>query len=410
MRCIELFTGIGGSALGVARAGVTHILAIERDPSAINALKRNRTHFAQLDCSLEISHSDVADITERNLGCNWDILVAGSPCQPFSISGKQHGHEDERNGLKHVLRIAKQIRPKCIVLENVAGLASPKFRAYFSNLLEGLRTCGTPSRSTGRKHNGSRAGHIDSDLYEVHWTILESADFGIPQMRRRIFVVCLRRPDIVSPFVFPPASHSYETLVRHQVEDGIYWREHSILPPPIFRSFVPERSISNGDEPPPLDRWVTLRDALRVLRGADLPGNDPWHVLRKGARIYHGHTGSLLDLPSKTIKAGVHGVPGGENMIRISWRRARYLTVRECGLIQGFPLTYQFSDKFSTSMRLIGNAVPAALAEAVIRVALKSISCNGQAFTGNGRTQSEAASTHGERRFGFSSPVWSGGR
>ena len=91
------------------------------------------------------------------------------------------------------------------------------------------------------------------------------------------------------------------------------------------------------------------------------------HVLITGARSYHGHTGSPLDEPSKTLKAGDHGVPGGENTVVMENEAVRYLTVREAARLQTFPDEYFFPCAWTESMRQIGNAVPVKLAEIVAR-------------------------------------------
>jgi DNA (cytosine-5)-methyltransferase 1 len=85
------------------------------------------------------------------------------------------------------------------------------------------------------------------------------------------------------------------------------------------------------------------------------------HKFQGGAKVYPGHTGSLMDEPAKTIKAGAHGVPGGENMIVLDNGAARYLTVREAARIQTFPDDYFFPCSWTESMRQIGNAVPVKL-------------------------------------------------
>lgn len=86
--------------------------------------------------------------------------------------------------------------------------------------------------------------------------------------------------------------------------------------------------------------------------------------LREGARTYPGHTGSRLDWPSKALKAGVHGVPGGENMVVLDDGSVRYYTTREAARLQTFPDDYVFQGPWSKDMRQIGNAVPVRLARA----------------------------------------------
>jgi DNA (cytosine-5)-methyltransferase 1 len=86
------------------------------------------------------------------------------------------------------------------------------------------------------------------------------------------------------------------------------------------------------------------------------------HIFQPGARVYVGHTGSPLDLPAKTLKAGDHGVPGGENMLVKPSGEVRYFTVRESARLQTFPDTYVFHGSWTETMRQLGNAVPMALA------------------------------------------------
>jgi DNA (cytosine-5)-methyltransferase 1 len=108
--------------------------------------------------------------------------------------------------------------------------------------------------------------------------------------------------------------------------------------------------------------WRTIRD---VLVGVPDPKDEhkiPDHIYKNGARSYPGHTGSPLDQPAKTIKAGVHGVPGGENMIRFPDGSVRYLTVFEAKRLQTFPDDFMLCGPWGEALRQIGNAVPVALA------------------------------------------------
>ena len=109
--------------------------------------------------------------------------------------------------------------------------------------------------------------------------------------------------------------------------------------------------------------WRTVRDAIGDLpRPNRAEGDGPWnHCLRTGARAYDGHEGSYLDEPAKTLRAGAHGVPGGENSIAFSGRRLRYFTIRECARLQSFPDDYVIVGPWTRAMRQIGNAVPVLL-------------------------------------------------
>jgi DNA (cytosine-5)-methyltransferase 1 len=128
-----------------------------------------------------------------------------------------------------------------------------------------------------------------------------------------------------------------------------------------------ERAIRLFEKKTGMKRWQTVRDAIKGLpdprsQSAAKLHN---HEFKAGARPYIGHSGSGLDEPSKTIKAGAHGVPGGENMLALDDGSLRYYTVRESARIQTFPDKFFFSGSWTESMRQIGNAVPVKLANII---------------------------------------------
>ena len=97
------------------------------------------------------------------------------------------------------------------------------------------------------------------------------------------------------------------------------------------------------------------------------------HIVNPGARSYPGHTGSPLDEPAKTLKAGDHGVPGGENMLARPDGSIRYFTVREAARLQTFPDDYVFQGAWSEAMRQLGNAVPVKLAESIASAVARTL-------------------------------------
>jgi DNA (cytosine-5)-methyltransferase 1 len=165
------------------------------------------------------------------------------------------------------------------------------------------------------------------------------------------------------------ATHSEAALHYSQTVSGEYWKRHDIAPPPDGRYTRADTTNVQGElEMAKLLPWQTIRDALHGLPTPIDGLNHPHfknHVGVPGARSYPGHTGSDFDRPSKTIKAGVHGVCGGEAMIRFADGRLRYMTVRESARIQTFPDDYDFRGARSHAMRHIGNAVPVKLAQAI---------------------------------------------
>ena len=150
---------------------------------------------------------------------------------------------------------------------------------------------------------------------------------------------------------------------------GAYWRRHGLdIPPVPEKHFHRVRALRESLLPPDTKPWQTLRDALADLpEPSSNPGAVQDHRYQPGAKPYAGHTGSPLDLPAKTLKAGDHGVPGGENMLARPDGSIRYFTVREAARLQTFPDDYVFQGAWSEAMRQLGNAVPVRLAETIAR-------------------------------------------
>lgn len=208
--------------------------------------------------------------------------------------------------------------------------------------------------------------------YKIPFRLLNAADYGVPQKRERVFIVGIRA-DLGVEWSFPEPSHSEDELLIEKFVPGAYWDRHGIpkrqRPQPTQKQLSRIHKFVASGNSGTLAPWQTVRDAI-----ADLP--DPQrkavakfhnHVFNGGARTYPGHTGSPLDEPAKTLKAGVHGVPGGENMLAYPDGSVRYFTVREAARIQTFPDTYKFHGSWSETMRQLGNAVPVQLAEVVSR-------------------------------------------
>jgi DNA (cytosine-5)-methyltransferase 1 len=201
-----------------------------------------------------------------------------------------------------------------------------------------------------------------SERYLVDWRLINAADYGVPQQRLRVVIQAIRC-DVSDRIVWPEPTHSRARLLQAQA-DGTYWAEHQLSEPGHAALDLGADFVIAGPGP---QRWLTVRDALRGLptaartaKRARLDG----HYLVPGARTYPGHTGSRLDEPAKTLKAGVHGVPGGEATVVLDNGLLRYLTVREAARIQTFPDDYLFPGPRSEQMRQIGNAVPVRLAHA----------------------------------------------
>jgi DNA (cytosine-5)-methyltransferase 1 len=209
---------------------------------------------------------------------------------------------------------------------------------------------------TRGKHPGVR--------YNVVFRLLNAADYGVPQVRQRVFVVGFRS-DLEVDWHFPKPTHSREALLRDKWITGAYWKRHHTRTPKERVEVSPRLEVPLETQP-----WCTVRDAIQGLPEprADRESSEfANHKLNPGARPYPGHTGSPLDEPAKTLKAGVHGVPGGENMLLRPDGSVRYFTVREAARLQSFPDAWRFEGAWSEAMRQLGNAVPVRLAEVVAR-------------------------------------------
>ncbi|OLV18371.1 DNA cytosine methyltransferase [Deinococcus marmoris] len=366
---VELFAGAGGLAQGVARAGFHPRLVAEWNRDACKSLRKNQARGSELLRGWPIVETDVRDI-DFSAFEGVDLVSGGPPCQPFSIGGKHASHGDSRNLFPEAVRAVREIRPRAFVLENVKGLTRATFRNYFEYLKlqlqypdltvrAGQDWTAHLARLEGHHLSGERGGLS----YRVVAEVLQAADYGVPQKRERVFFVGFRS-DVAAHWHFPMPTHSRARLLEAQA-GGAYWERHGLPQPPSQSGKRPAPSLFAS----PLAPWRTVRDAL-----ADLPDPETQpdhhfanHHFIAGARSYPGHTGSPLDAPSKTLKAGDHGVPGGENMLVRPDGSVRYFSVRESARLQTFPDDYVLSGAWGEAMRQLGNAVPVDLAYAVAR-------------------------------------------
>jgi DNA (cytosine-5)-methyltransferase 1 len=376
---IELFAGGGGMALGLHQAGFEHVSLVEWDTRACDTLRRNaECHWPET----EVWDGDVREwlkATEAEAVGDVDVVAGGPPCQPFSLGGLHNGDLDDRNMFPAALDVVRKFQPKAVIFENVPGLVRPSFKPYFDYVVAQLRepTLTIRKREDWRAHaerlaKPSRAKR--SLRYRVEEPrIINSADFGIPQARRRVFMVAIREDlDLDWNWDGFEPTHSEASLVYDKWVEPVYWEQHGLPEPErpaVIADDVIHRLKLAGR--PETERWQTVRDMLRSpealpapVDGKPTPGVLN-HIGIPGARSYPGHTGSHIDLPAKTIKAGVHGVCGGEAMIRFEDDSLRYLTVRESARVQGFPDDYEFAGARSTAMRHIGNAVAVGVARQV---------------------------------------------
>lgn len=365
MQGAELFAGCGGLALGMSRAGFKHALMAEFDNDAVATVLHNRTRGVKHVAHWPMKLTDVRDIDWSELAGTLDLISGGPPCQPFGIGGKKRGHEDSRDMWPEAVRAIREGAPKAFLFENVRNLAGPRFQPYLEWITHQLRFPNDRRRAGEDFDSHRKRLSISSKpgLYEVVWQVVNAADFGAPQIRFRVLIAGLSAELAVDPEPIRP-THSRDRLLWDQYVTGDYWHRHGLKPrarPNLARDQARVNYLRATTQIPAGRPWVTVRDALAGLGDPDGLQN---HVLQPGARIYPGHTGSPLDLPAKALKAGDHGVPGGENMMVRDDGSVRYFTMREAARLVGLPDDFEFPRSWSETMRQLGNAVPAQLGEA----------------------------------------------
>jgi DNA (cytosine-5)-methyltransferase 1 len=377
MDSVELFTGCGGLALGLSRAGFTARRMSEWDRHSVANIEFNRSKGLKPFDQWPIHEEDVQTV-DWSAYNGTDLVAGGPPCQPFSIGGLHRGHDDKRDMWPETVRAVREIRPRAFLFENVRGLLRPAFEQYLKWVLLSLSNPEIEIRQ-----NESRSVHLDRlekkkspTTYNVHLFRINAADYGAPQKRHRVIIVGLHRALQHFPDA-PTQTHTRERLLWDKWITGTYWHRHGLKKPRIIPSAdaaLVERLLDQSLIAPTSKPWVTVRDALYGLGKPDSRPDIANHMLQPGARSYPGHTGSLLDEPAKALKAGVHGVPGGENMIALGNGEVRYLTVREAARLQNLPDKYEFIGSWSENMRQLGNAVPASLAEIFARRLVETLS------------------------------------
>jgi DNA (cytosine-5)-methyltransferase 1 len=347
LRSVELFGGAGGLAMGLSAAGFNHDAVVERDADACATIRKNKTLGTEPMVSWPLYEVGVEDFDYSIIPAGLDVLAGGPPCQPFSIGGKHRALQDERNMFPEAVRAVRELKPRAFIFENVRGLMRESFSVYFEYIKLQLSypTIARARDEDWRDHLARLQQHHTSSphrglRYNVVAGILNAVNFGIPQRRDRVFIVGFRS-DLDVKWDLHRVSRKERPQPNEKLSrriDELRWR------------LLPLRG----------ERWQTVRDAI-----ADLP--DPAskevssvlnHKYIPGARAYTGHTGSPLDEPAKTLKAGDHGVPGGENMLALPSGEVRYFTVRESARLQTFPDQIFFPGSWTETMRQLGNAVP----------------------------------------------------
>jgi DNA (cytosine-5)-methyltransferase 1 len=379
---VELFAGAGGLAMGASLAGFRSLAVVEWDKWACDTIRQNQVRGHPLVADWPLCEGDVRHWIrefESQLPGQLDLLAGGPPCQPFSMGGKHKAFRDDRDMFPAAVEVVRKLQPLAFIFENVKGLTRAAFSNYFQYIQLQLEFPELP-----RKGDESWSDHLqrlqrfktsarfsgEGLRYRILVTLVNAANYGVPQKRERVFIVGFRS-DIDARWSFPAETHSLEALLFDQWVAGEYWDRH--LVGKARRATMPDAHRSSVEMmrglrlPPTKAAWRTVRDAIQGMPEPrpDGQGAHLNHRFQAGAKTYPGHTGSPLDMPAKTLKAGGHGVPGGENMLVRTDGSVRYFSVRESARLQTFPDGYELQGAWSEAMRQLGNAVPVSLAQVV---------------------------------------------
>jgi DNA (cytosine-5)-methyltransferase 1 len=390
MKSVELFAGAGGLAMGVSLAGFESLVVVEWDRWACDTMRENKKRGFPLVQDWNPWEGDVRRFDWSSIPEGIDLIAGGPPCQPFSMGGKHKAFSDKRDMFPATVEVVRKLRPKSFIIENVKGLTRSSFANYYQYILlqlefpEVVRKDGEGwiehlNRLQAEKTSG--ALHLSGLTYNVVPTLVNSANYGVPQRRERVFIIGFRS-DLGVEWSFPRETNSLDALLYSQWITRDYWDRHGFsktkIPAMPTRYERRVRKLSATIFPPGEKPWRTVRDALVDIPDPRQGGSEQFlnHTYQEGAKVYPGHTGSPLDLPAKTLKAGDHGVPGGENMMVLGNGDVRYFTVRESARLQSFPDGYLFHGSWTETMRQLGNAVPVSLAR---RVSASVVECLAEA-------------------------------
>jgi DNA (cytosine-5)-methyltransferase 1 len=376
VKSLEIFSGTGGLAKGLEIAGFEHSAFVEFNRDACASLRRNFD-------PAKVFEGDIRSFDFHQLA-DIDVVAGGPPCQPFSLGGKHGANNDNRDMFPHAIKAIETLKPKAFVFENVKGLLRESFADYFRYIILRLTyPDAQPAVGMAWQDHCKSLAKINFDKYSgikyrVQYKLLDAADYGVPQCRERVVIVGIRS-DLGTIWKYPTPTHSEERLLWDKFVTGSYWDRHRV--PVALREVCRSSLLTQVNSmrhtfdffEPELQPWRTVRDALANVPDPCSAHGIADHIFRGGARTYAGHTGSDIDWPAKTVKAGGHGVPGGENMMRFRDGTVRYFTVYEAKLIQTFPAEFVILGAWGEALRQIGNAVPVALGEQIGRALFQKI-------------------------------------
>ena len=340
MNVIDLFSGCGGLSLGFQEAGFHVMLGVDNDKAALTTFARNHTDSVAENIDLA-SSSAMERIAEIAGDRSVDVIVAGPPCQGFSLTGPRN-FDDPRNKLYlSVIAAVRRFKPKAFVIENVPGMASLYGGEVKDEIIRRFQSMG----------------------YNVNWKILLAADYGVPQLRRRLVFVGVQKK--FGQFAFPAPIRTPDNYVTCEQAIGD----------------LPSRQDELGSE---TDSYLSapLSDYAKMMRGTQ-------NVLHNHVATNHtDHVKSVIALvpPGGNYKDLPPGV-GDSRKFHVAWTRYhgqkpsntidtghrnhfhykynRVPTIREFARLQSFPDDFVFCRTKTQQNRQVGNAVPPLLGKAI---------------------------------------------
>jgi DNA (cytosine-5)-methyltransferase 1 len=348
---IDLFSGCGGFSTGFEQAGFTTELAIDIHPPSLETLYLNHKNVTTILGDIrKVTNQTIRDnITNSKLPT---VITAGVPCQGFSLANRKRHANDERNFLfKEFIRIAKNLKPTAVVLENVSGLVSTKDGKFKSDISKAISDLG----------------------YDVHFALLNAADYGVPQKRRRVFFVGVPKG---KNWLFPKITHGINTKSPFvTVKDAI------LGDLPVLSSNEEstkyKRKAKNEFE-------IFIRNQTSKLLNHKAP-NHPQSTIDKiastlpGAPMYTAFKQRIRLDPNQPSPTQICG--GIRPQFQFGHpTQARGLSIRERARIQTFPDNYFFSGGSTQGRVQTGNAVPPLLAKVIASQLIAMI--NGDAVDG----------------------------
>lgn len=345
---IDLFCGAGGLSYGFELAGFNILLGIDNDSMALKTFTNNHKN-AKSFCGdiTKVSSKDIYRLVGQK---PIDVIIGGPPCQGFSLSGPRN-FNDPRNSLYlSYIRLVKEIRPKIFLIENVPGIIKLFGGVVKNNIIKAFTDCG----------------------YTVQYKVLCASDFGVPQMRKRVFFVGTRKG---FSFSYPKTNNVMITCgmalsdlppLPDNSDLGLKKQDYYLKP----QNYYQKEMRSNSKF---VYNHITAHHSERVKKIISLvpPGGNYKDLplsLRETAHFHVAWTRFPENKPAPTIDTG--------HRHHFHYKYNRVPTVRECARIQSFPDCFVFEGTKTQQFRQVGNAVPPLLAKAVAIEIKKSLEDN----------------------------------